>query len=333
MPESSKKDGESNQLPGIPGRRRNGFEQPFDTLQIATWIIFPFILVHYFSFLYFLIWSALAAKVVLTVIFCLAVICTAYFAYMTCSVDPADDVLCSATVAANTNEKEQIYCYLCEVNVDSSSKHCRFCNKCVKVFDHHCKWLNTCVGRKNYRYFLGIVSSVFIMTGESFALSLAFMIESFAFPDRFLGRVLSFNNFEHFLGSSISIVALQTLLVISTCIMLCIVLLVIQLCGFHIVLLWKGLTTYDFIVNEQKRQREKESARAQKKLEMQNKSSKKTSNSNNPPMQQEKINAKKLDEEEDDGVVDGEEFEQEHDDQQHSGGDVVVADGRNEENV
>jgi hypothetical protein len=121
------------------------------------------------------------------------------------------------------------------------------------------------------------------MTGESLALSLTFMIESFAFPDRFLGRVLSFNNFEHFLGS-INLVALQTLLVISTCIMLCIVLLVVQLCGFHIVLLWKGITTYDFIVNEQKRQRERENARAQKKLEMQNKKSTKTG-SDKPPLQ------------------------------------------------
>lgn len=325
MPESSKNDGESNQLPGIPGRRRNGFEQPFDTLQIATWIIFPFILVHYFSFLYFLIWSALAAKIVLTVIFCIAVICTMYFAYMTCSVDPADDVLCR-TAVANTNEKEQIYCYLCEVNVDSSSKHCRFCNKCVQVFDHHCKWLNTCVGRKNYRYFLGIVCSVFLMTGESFALSLAFMIEAFAIPDRFLGRVLSFNDFQYFLGSSISIVALQILLVISTVILLCIVLLVIQLCGFHIVLLWKGLTTYDFIVNEQKRQRERESARAQKKLEMQNKSSNKAANTNNAPTIS-PDNQEVAPDEEDDGGIDDEEYEQRH------GGEMVVADNGNEENV
>ena len=34
-------------------------------------------------------------------------------------------------------------CYLCQVHVFASSKHCRFCDKCVLRFDHHCKWLNT----------------------------------------------------------------------------------------------------------------------------------------------------------------------------------------------
>ncbi len=333
MPENNnKKDGESSQLPGIPGRRKSGFEQPFDTLQIATWIIFPFILVHYFSFLYFLIWSALAAKVILTIIFCCSAVATLYFAYKTCSIDPADDVLCHQSVA-NPNETEQIYCYLCEVNVDSSSKHCRFCNKCVETFDHHCKWLNTCVGRKNYRYFLGIVSSVFIMTGESFALSLAFMIESFAFPDRFLGRVLSFNDFKHYLGSSISIVALQTLLVISVFILLCIVLLVVQLCGFHIVLLWKGQTTYDFIVTEQKKQRERENARAQKKLELQAKSSNKKSADKAPvpaPADEENHKGDEDGDDDDDGCIDDDEIEG---DEEGNGREVVVAHNGNEDNV
>ncbi|XP_030896985.1 probable palmitoyltransferase ZDHHC11 [Leptonychotes weddellii] len=51
------------------------------------------------------------------------------------------------------------YCHLCEVPVSSKAKHCSTCNKCVSGFDHHCKWLNNCVGSRNYWYFFFSVAS------------------------------------------------------------------------------------------------------------------------------------------------------------------------------
>ncbi|XP_032271331.1 probable palmitoyltransferase ZDHHC11 [Phoca vitulina] len=51
------------------------------------------------------------------------------------------------------------YCHLCEVTVSAKAKHCSACNKCVSGFDHHCKWLNNCVGSRNYWYFFFSVAS------------------------------------------------------------------------------------------------------------------------------------------------------------------------------
>ncbi|XP_055277741.1 probable palmitoyltransferase ZDHHC11B [Moschus berezovskii] len=51
------------------------------------------------------------------------------------------------------------YCHLCEVTVNAKAKHCSACNKCVSGFDHHCKWLNNCVGSRNYWCFFSSVAS------------------------------------------------------------------------------------------------------------------------------------------------------------------------------
>lgn len=145
----------AKELPGIATRRKNGFERPLDYLQICTWLLYPLILTHYFSFLYFLLWNNLASKVVLTVLFCVFAVLSFISVVCTCSIDPADDALCRISQLPQQNSDEnQIYCYLCEIHVHQSSKHCRYCDKCVTRFDHHCKWLNTCIGEKNYGYFL-----------------------------------------------------------------------------------------------------------------------------------------------------------------------------------
>lgn len=256
-------------LPGIPTRRKGGFEQPWDYLQMSTWFLFPMIITHYFAFLYFLLWDSLAAKVVLTVSFIIFSLSTCIFAGITCGVDPADEMLCQQVPPEYTNP---IYCYLCETDVHQTSKHCRYCDKCVVRFDHHCKWLNTCIGEKNYTYFLMIVVSVFLMTTESLGLSIALMVESFVDTSTFMHRIRDVNDFRYFLGSPISDNAVQALLVVSVFFFLGFVAMLIQLGGFHIMLLYRGMTTYDFIIYEQKRQRDLEAQRMQEEFDRQQQS-------------------------------------------------------------
>lgn len=267
-PHNDNRGSNEHQLPGIINRRKNGFQSPLDPLQISTWILFPLIITHYYAFLYFLLWDELAARVILTIFFSLFAVLAAGSVVWTCTTDPADDVLCGlAAVPQQPNEENHIYCYLCEVYVDSSSKHCRYCDKCVTKFDHHCKWLNTCIGSKNYPSFLSIVLFVFLLTAESLALSIALMVESFALPSSFHNRVIDANRFSFFLGSSINLHALQALLIISVVIMTALVAMLIQLGGFHLMLLYRGLTTYDFIVLEQKRAREAETEKMKRQTE------------------------------------------------------------------
>jgi hypothetical protein len=255
-------------------RRKNGFERPWDALQICTWCLYPLILVDYYAFVYFLLWDILEAKVILTILFTIFAVATAVAVGITCTIDPADDALCGVSTIPQTSTNDQIYCHLCEVHVHNSSKHCRFCEKCVVRFDHHCKWLNTCIGKKNYHAFLGIVLSVFLLTSELLALSIALMVESFAYPSDFEHRVIHVNEFTRFLGSPITIIGLESILVISVAVLCGLVAMLIQLGGFHIMLLWRGLTTYDFIVQEQKRLRDQDAERMRKQMEKQQQQSK-----------------------------------------------------------
>ncbi|RYH31614.1 hypothetical protein EON65_02235 [archaeon] len=251
---------------GIATRRKNGFERPWDPLQLVTWAMFPLILTHYFAFLNFLLWD-LASKIVITILYGIFAIALAISVHLTCSTDPADDALCQVKTVKSAVDDEEVYCYFCEINVHHTSKHCRFCDKCVYIFDHHCKWLNTCVGGKNYKFFLAVISSALLLTGTNLALSTALMVYSFAYVQHFHDRVDGV--LRTFLGSPLSVVAVQAILVVSVAVFLALVAMIVQLFSFHMMLIYRKMSTYEFIVSEQKRLRDREAQKLQKQAEMQ----------------------------------------------------------------
>lgn len=248
-------------------------QRPWHPFQIATWFLFPIILVHYYAFLEHLLWKPVAVEIVLTILFSIFSIATAVFAYFTVTIDPIDDaVLCveiPQSPTGSSKTKEVIHCYLCEKDVHQTSKHCRFCDKCIIGFDHHCKWLNTCIGQKNYPYFLGIVSFVGLMTLESLSISIALLVEAFAYSDHFMDRLQDGDFLQDRIGTDLSLGALQGLLIASIVVLFALVLMIIQLGTFHIVLIYRGITTYDYIVLEQKRLRDKENERLKAQVEKQ----------------------------------------------------------------
>lgn len=244
-------------------RRINGLEVPFDPLQMVTWFLYPMLIIHYFWFFYPLLWDSYASIITVTVIFGLSTLSAGYNAYRTCSIDSADDALCHNTTTATVSQIDNtdihthkpIYCFRCETNVHHSSKHCRFCEKCVYNFDHHCKWLNTCIGGKNYNSFLLTICSVVIMTTILFILSISLVIEGYAFPGKNSYRL----NNSHILYLNID--GIRGVAIGSLFIYTSVVCLVYQLAGFHLMLLYYNLTTYDYIVQTQKKKRELKSSR------------------------------------------------------------------------
>ncbi|XP_020932559.1 uncharacterized protein LOC110257285 isoform X2 [Sus scrofa] len=149
---------------------------------------------------------------------------------------------------------QDLYCHLCETNVDPKTKHCSACNKCVLGFDHHCKWLNNCVGRKNYRYFFSSVVSALA------GLLCMFAILSYLFV-QFLVDPMQLRTDPHFAGISrdtwllflpfLPVRAKAPVLLLIGLLVLVIIMVGLLLLGhlffFHLYLIKKKLSTYEYI--------------------------------------------------------------------------------------
>ncbi|VFQ78665.1 unnamed protein product [Cuscuta campestris] len=146
------------------------------------------------------------------------------------------------SVAPEIREDEISFCLLCDFEVKKYSKHCRTCNRCVEGFDHHCRWLNNCVGRKNYTTF--ILLMVFVLTmlmiegGSAVAIFVRCFVNRKGIEEEFKSRfhlkfprgVLATASVLLFLMSTYGAAALG------------------QLFFFHMVLIRKGMRTYDYIL-------------------------------------------------------------------------------------
>lgn len=150
---------------------------------------------------------------------------------------------------------ERVYCYICQAHVGLGSAHCRFCNKCVESFDHHCKWLNNCVGGPNYRLFLATLAGALAMSLMQGAISLMHLVAFAQHRARFAGSVASF-------APALPVELYLALLCASLLPVLITALLVGQLLIFHLMLQWQGLTTYEFLVREERRRQAREEQRA-----------------------------------------------------------------------
>ncbi|KAI7750094.1 hypothetical protein M8C21_007015 [Ambrosia artemisiifolia] len=141
-----------------------------------------------------------------------------------------------------TSEDGMFYCSLCEVEVFKYSKHCRVCDKCVDRFDHHCRWLNNCVGKKNYRKFFTLMISALLLLVLQWSTGIVVLICCFLDHKRFSLDI------ETKLGSSFSLVPYVIVVGVCTILAMIATLPLVQLFFFHILLIKKGISTYDYII-------------------------------------------------------------------------------------
>ncbi|PIN02300.1 Protein S-acyltransferase [Handroanthus impetiginosus] len=140
------------------------------------------------------------------------------------------------------SEDGMFYCSLCEVEVFKYSKHCRVCDKCVDRFDHHCRWLNNCIGKKNYRKFFTLMVSALLLLILQWSTGILVLILCFLEKKRFATDISSK------LGSSFTVVPFVIVVAVCTVLAMIATLPLAQLFFFHILLIKKGISTYDYII-------------------------------------------------------------------------------------
>lgn len=139
-------------------------------------------------------------------------------------------------------DEDVLFCTLCNAEVRKFSKHCRSCDKCVDGFDHHCRWLNNCVGRKNYVTFVSLMATCLIMLVLDWGISLAVLVRCFADKTGIEKQIVNK------LGSGFSRAPFAVVVVICTLVPLLASIPLGELFFFHIILIRKGITTYEYVV-------------------------------------------------------------------------------------
>ncbi|KAG8366401.1 hypothetical protein BUALT_Bualt17G0075800 [Buddleja alternifolia] len=140
------------------------------------------------------------------------------------------------------SEDGMFYCSLCEVEVFKYSKHCRVCDKCVDRFDHHCRWLNNCIGKRNYRKFFTLMVSALLLLILQWSTGILVLVLCFLEKKKFATDISSK------LGSSFTVAPFVIVVGVCTVLAMIATLPLAQLFFFHILLIKKGISTYDYII-------------------------------------------------------------------------------------
>ncbi|KAM9436501.1 palmitoyltransferase ZDHHC11 [Clarias gariepinus] len=268
--------GSRNELVAVPVHSRvNGWSLPLHVLQPVAWLVYGFLAVVGFGVYIPLLpspWNYISYGVIGTTFFLHLL---THLAAVT--MDPADyavrvknDYSSPMPVFDRKKQPHVIHnqhCNLCDIDVGSKVKHCGSCNKCIADFDHHCKWLNNCVGSRNYwLFFMTVLSAVCGVFFLILVISFVF-IETLVNPAalRTAAAFQAVNGSMTWLAflpeapvqtSSASLLVLAAITVI---IALASLLMLCHLLIFHIYLLYKGMSTYEYIM----KQRQLQSSRKQ----------------------------------------------------------------------
>eukprot|EP00927_Polykrikos_kofoidii_P022753 TRINITY_DN21148_c0_g1_i1.p1 TRINITY_DN21148_c0_g1~~TRINITY_DN21148_c0_g1_i1.p1 ORF type:complete len:527 (+),score=97.54 TRINITY_DN21148_c0_g1_i1:64-1644(+) len=231
------------------GVRTNGFEWPLHRLQVLGWVVFGIDATCFLIIVLPLLPTMILPWV--AVLYSIAVVVLIAVTYKATACDPSDPWILSEQNWSFAVGDEKHFCQLCNRYVQARSKHCRRCSKCVGTFDHHCKWLNNCIGKKNYRFFLGSITATSAVLAITLGSCVYLLVEYATDSDKLSQRAETSHIFR---GST---VAPLVLLWIMTVVNVPFYLLDVQLIGLHVFLMHEGMSTYDYIVMKQEREKRK----------------------------------------------------------------------------
>lgn len=244
--------------------RKNGLSPPYTPAQVSTWVFLPTLVVEYLLVVSPLL--PLAVSIPCSIVFCSLVGFSVGYAYKAMKTDPSDPRLVHYREQNNNNNQcENVesgrntnwdpqdptkQCWICDIQVGVKSMHCKFCNKCVDHFDHHCMWLNTCIGKANYKYFFRTMISINLMVLVQAAIQIYIVV------DIYFGNGETKERAEGWfsLGTTIPVVAIMGVFIFFDVASLS---LIGQLLVFHLKLQKEGISTYGFIVRDNKNRRER----------------------------------------------------------------------------
>ncbi|KAK8551704.1 hypothetical protein V6N13_120146 [Hibiscus sabdariffa] len=141
-----------------------------------------------------------------------------------------------------SDEEDALFCTLCNAEVRKFSKHCRSCEKCVDGFDHHCRWLNNCVGRKNYISFVCLMAASLVWLIVEFGVGIAVLVRCFT------DRKGTESDITEKLGVGFSRPPFATVVALCSAVSFLAIVPLGELFFFHIILIRKGITTYEYVV-------------------------------------------------------------------------------------
>ncbi|KAL7102472.1 hypothetical protein ACP275_08G123000 [Erythranthe tilingii] len=138
--------------------------------------------------------------------------------------------------------EDALFCTLCNAEVRKFSKHCRSCDKCVDGFDHHCRWLNNCVGRKNYVTFISLMGTSLLWLVVEAGVGIGVLVRCFVNKSHMEAEIVDR------LGNGFSRAPFATVVVICTAVSILACVPLGELFFFHMILIRKGITTYEYVV-------------------------------------------------------------------------------------
>lgn len=249
-------------------RRSNGCSCPWHPLQLVAWFCVALFTVSHYSFTVYYVpglW-----RVILFVLPGLVLIVHVLSTVVATAIDPAEPGVrkrySSKRPAFNRSTHKHVIenqrCHICEAMVSATAKHCRICDKCILDFDHHCKWLNTCIGARNYRWFITTLVSALAGAVLLFCFNLALFILFFA--DRESLRygcdrptnVSSCDATLRVFSVAVPDPVFPTITAVMSVLGGVAILLIGHLTAFHLYLMYRGVSTYDYIIDQRAREQE-----------------------------------------------------------------------------